>query len=300
LGWWVAAGEKQRTDDLQQLVEQFNRFAQRTAAVIVDSNPPLIAPSSNVGGQAGGEKFVFGGVLFKCAKDWRHLYGSECNAQKAAKLERKALNAVIGLRIAHLHFPLVALVSVHGHLLLCTALIQLGDSNRSLVYGSCDAGCTIRHNPLVEVMMREAATSLHLGEHPVVEGSTGQTRRMCVAVDVEVHYSQADGRFYLLDPARLLPPTLPLRVSGEEAAALGVGNEYLYHHFRPEFMDAWRRHSGAPLSPDAFSPFGRRRSECDEAARAECVCKPMQTLRQPRSICRCWLAIWAVWLPRKY
>jgi hypothetical protein len=268
LGWWVAAGEKQRTDDLQQLVEQFNRFAQRTAAVIVDSNPPLIAPSSNVGGQAGGEKFVFGGVLFKCAKDWRHLYGSECNAQKAAKLELKALNAVIGLQIAHLHFPLVALVSVHGHLLLCTALIQLGDSNRSLVYGSCDAGRSIRHNPLVEVMMREADTSLYLGEHPVLEGSTGQTMRMCVAVDVEVHYSQADGRFYLLDPARLLPPTLPLRVSGE------------------------RRHGGAPLSSDAFSPFGQRQAEGDEALALR-VCKPMQTLQQPRSTCeRCWFPTW--------
>jgi len=63
--------------------------------------------------------------------------------------------------------------------------------------------------------------------------------------DLEVHRG-LDGRYYLIDPARLFPPLKP-----KESAARSGQN--LYRHFRPEFFlsTSWKK----PLSSDAYSKF---------------------------------------------
>ena len=126
---------------------------------------------------------------------------------------------------------------LNGHMMVCSAFIDLSapssssPSNEkkdnqlvpsSLIYGSEDAGGTVHDMPLFGALMREVAASLKLAEHPVLEKSTDQIKRLSSAVDVEGHYSSANGCLYLLDSARLLPPTNSQR--------------YLIEHFRAEFM----------------------------------------------------------------
>jgi hypothetical protein len=57
-----------------------------------------------------------------------------------------------------------------------------------------------------------------------------ETQKMCMPVDIEGHLSR-DGRFYLLDTARLMPPTYP------DDSIRGC---YLIRLFRPEYV---RRHN---------------------------------------------------------
>ncbi len=101
---------------------------------------------------------------------------------------------------------------------------------------------------------------LHLCPHTVQARSRTHSRVLYTAADMEGHLG-TDGRFYLLDCARAMPPTAP-RV-GEHPS------RYLSYHFRflscvyvfqnlmiffcrPEAMRRW---TGPPLSPDAFSNF---------------------------------------------
>jgi hypothetical protein len=41
-----------------------------------------IRPFAEVGGNAGGEKFIYNGILFKFAVDWKGIYGSDHAAMK--------------------------------------------------------------------------------------------------------------------------------------------------------------------------------------------------------------------------
>lgn len=50
--------------------------------------------------------------------------------------------------------------------------------------------------------------NLNLQPHPVRESSTNTLRHVKTAADVEIHKGY-DGRFYIIDTARLLPPEAP-------------------------------------------------------------------------------------------
>jgi hypothetical protein len=52
-----------------------------------------------------------------------------------------------------------------------------------------------------------------------------------------------DGRFYLLDFSRVMPPQTPMR---------GVRMGHLHQLLRPEFV---RQYKGGPLCSDSFSGF---------------------------------------------
>jgi hypothetical protein len=45
-----------------------------------------IKPLKNVGGKAGGEKFLYNGILFKFAVDWADIYGSDEAAMKVKRV----------------------------------------------------------------------------------------------------------------------------------------------------------------------------------------------------------------------
>ena len=73
---------------LGKLVKEFNDTALLIGRHIIDevdvpakekSIPPV-----DVGGIAGGSKFIYGGIFFKFARDENNLFGSDDNAAKAA------------------------------------------------------------------------------------------------------------------------------------------------------------------------------------------------------------------------
>eukprot|EP01102_Stenamoeba_stenopodia_P007672 TRINITY_DN2166_c0_g4_i2.p1 TRINITY_DN2166_c0_g4~~TRINITY_DN2166_c0_g4_i2.p1 ORF type:complete len:974 (+),score=252.47 TRINITY_DN2166_c0_g4_i2:436-3357(+) len=192
-----------------------------------------------LGGLAGGEKYVVHNIMFKFAVDVTGMLGSDYVAAKVAGNELKGLISYFNCGVPDLHVPLMALVDYLGFRLIAMSLLPI--TERSMVYGTRDGGYTIlNNNTKVAERMRMSAASLNLKPHICgMKGASGV--KLSSAADVEGHLG-VDGRFYLLDFSRTLPPVKP-----DPKNTVG----HLYLLFRPEFVKSYYK----PLCPDAFSGF---------------------------------------------
>lgn len=96
--------------------------------------------------------------------------------------------------------------------------------------------------PEHEGALRELAESLNLKPHFARQRKDMTDVLVFTAADWEGHVAD-DGRFYLLDFSRTMPPVRPLPGSDK--------NAFLFQHFRPQFV----RNYPIPLCSDAFSLF---------------------------------------------
>jgi len=203
---------------LQSFRALFASFASHIARTIISelhlpNEWKTYKPSTDVGGIAGGEKYVVGSLFFKFALDWKHLYGSDEHAMRAASCELKGMNAYAALGLDRLCTPLVCLVDWGGYRIVVTSLLPLAPKtadnpgSSSLVYGSDDQ-CTTVHadDPTCNHLMHVAATRLNLKAHMVGHGP--QMKCLEAPGDIEVHRG-LDGRFYVIDAARVSPPEAP-------------------------------------------------------------------------------------------
>lgn len=229
---------------LGQLAKDFNYAAQIYASIIINE---ICIPVENktikpvdIGGVAGGTKYIVAGILFKFALDFEGLYGSDEAAMKAACHELRGLIKINDLALPGLNTPLMCLVDYKGFRLIAVSLLEIGKD--SLKYGSADGGATVHDDvPQLTALMNKAGQLLNLKPHKVGK----QTLVTCG--DIEVHQT-GDGQFYVLDAARLFPPeaALPSHRTHERG-------EWLYHLLRPELVRKYPK----PLSSDAFSMFQR-------------------------------------------
>ncbi len=228
---------------LDRLVRDFRHTACLYAKVIISEAqlPPAlrtIKPVS-IGGTAGGEKFITHGILFKFALDWKGIYGDDERAMKAAGLELHGLMAYYDADVG-LHVPLICLIDYKGFRIVAESILPVDAS--TLVYGSRDAGVTVRHDDAeMNAKMVMAASRINLKEHRVGRFEVP----LCSPVDIEGHRGM-DGRLYLLDFARTFPPEYFTSSSWEKSCNL-------YKQLRPELVKSWYR----PLSSDALSAFGK-------------------------------------------
>ncbi|CAM9265877.1 unnamed protein product [Ascophyllum nodosum] len=158
-----------------------------------------------VGGQAGGKKFLWRGILFKLADGSTGPYcGNDEAAAKGAGHDLKGATRYLGTRIKTLHYALQCLIDYLGFRM--TAQAELPVDSSTLRYGTADAARTV-HNDDAELERKLEATAkkLNLRTH-LVHGV-----RMHSACDVEGHKGK-DGRHYLLDFARSFPPESPFKV----------------------------------------------------------------------------------------
>lgn len=132
---------KQRGDDINQLTEEFLHVARPIVTRIVEE---LHLPDEektfkpvDVGGVAGGEKFIAKQLFLKYARDniKLRLYNGDAWAQKAAIHELKSLNALIGCNIPNLHFPLMACLSCYGHYIVVVSKLPLSKKHTRLWFG---------------------------------------------------------------------------------------------------------------------------------------------------------------------
>lgn len=160
--------------------------------------------------------------------------------------------------------PLMTLVDYMGFRLIAMSILPI--SRNTIVYGSSDFGQTIHSNasPAAQAALKQLAKRLNLKPH-----YCGVPPKKPVKVfgpcDLEVvffflcrfvqqngfffnfalyqgHQSE-DGRFYLLDFSRMMPPETP-RPNGPKMA-------HLYRLLRPEFVSSFV----APLCSDGYSKF---------------------------------------------
>jgi ubiquitin-protein ligase len=237
-------------EDISTLNNNFVSMAKQLGKIIITEaflpdEVKTIKPYS-LGGVAGGRKYLYNGILFKLQTDWKGIYKGDHNAMKSGSLELKGLMRYYGFH--KIHVPLMAIIDFRGYRLLAESKLPIGPE--TLHYGSADAGITVKDGSAcleLKELMKTVGTALNLAGHwcGLTEASRGYLHG---PIDVEGHQGH-DGRFYVIDLARVFPPT----------AESDVQSTFLHQAFRPEFV---RRHK-TPLSSDAFSRFSRG---CPDAA----------------------------------
>lgn len=225
--------------DFEYAVETYGKIiiAERFLPVSQKSIPPAFY----MGGQAGGEKYIVQGILFKFAVDKNNLYNGDHYAAKAAGHDLKSLIQVYKSRIPGLYVPMMCLVDYLGYRLIAMSMLPVDTT--TLCYGSCDGGMEVHDDiPEFNSKMLELGKVLNLKAHAA--GSGG--KEIVGPCDIEGHRGR-DNQFYLLDFARLFPPEAPILGSKRK-------NEHLYCLLRPELVKKF----DVPLSSDAFTLFGKR------------------------------------------
>lgn len=176
----------------------------------------ILDRSDTIGGQAGGRKYLWRGILFKLADgDSSPWNGNDEAAAKGAGHELKSTAHFFeGDEHHQIRFSLMTLIDYCGFRMTCQAYLPISSRgpNSSLVYGSQDAGShVLKTNPTFTTHVETMAKRLNLKPHYV-----GRNRKdmveICTAVDVEGHWGH-DGLYYLLDLQRMFPPEAAAQAS---------------------------------------------------------------------------------------
>jgi len=211
--------------------------------------------SCDIGGIAGGEKFLVQNILFKICTDHYGVFGGdEYYAHKLASHELKGLINIYnyGSKLG-LYVPMMCVLMYKGFHMIAMSVLPINDS--TLVYGSKDAGDTVFDNPTFSAKLKHVAQELGLKLHKA--GKEPNAKYLYTPVDMEGHIG-TDGRMYLLDFSRLFPPERPLPSAPRFM--------YLCRLLRPEFVKIYSENFG-PLSSDAYSRFSV--SEADDRTTIE-------------------------------
>lgn len=194
-------------------------------------------------------KDLFSGIFLKFAIDVNSIYGSDMFAAKSAGRELLGLNQLVSTNTPNLNFPLMVLIDYRGFRLIATSCLPLDGTyvflvsllcamtlflwidRRTLMYGSADGGHTVQdQDPVLKGMIKDACTKLRLKGHLVGKGK--QQKLIYGPGDLEGHlgyaflpsrlfsiclhhpppnaYYSHDGRYYVIDCARLCPPFPPV------------------------------------------------------------------------------------------
>eukprot|EP00667_Euglena_gracilis_P002554 EG_transcript_2557 len=238
-----------------QLVTEFVAAVLETVRVFVaelevpDNAKTLQA--ADLGGVAGGTKLLQDGIFYKFVNASNaRIFGDAVYASKTYSAELRANNAILRAQCPNINVPLSAVVTYKG--LTCYASCEVPLHEGSLIYGSRDTGRRIRTRNNARHWMAELCSKLGLKLHEV-RGVHGLCCRMYGPMDIEGHESCSDGRFYLLDTARLFPC-----ISWSRAYRTAV---------RPECC---RQHP-VPLNSDAFSRFAQSADADEEEVQKACT-----------------------------
>ncbi|GAM25978.1 hypothetical protein SAMD00019534_091530 [Acytostelium subglobosum LB1] len=209
----------------------------------------------NIGGVAGGAKYICQNILFKFAYDQKigesYLYGgkvpSDYGASKAAGNELRGLSYffqnVMDHDFGQINVPLMCLIDSYGYRLIAISVLPI--KKDTLIYGSSDGGNTM-HNDVDEVneMMEKVCKKMNLKGH--LAGL--DPKYIYGPGDFEIHQSPEDNAYYALDFGRLLPPQAYFDSNGHAIAHRDV----FFKLLRPELVRTFDR----PLSSDAFTGWG--------------------------------------------
>merc|ERR1719238_66040 len=241
-----------RFQQLSSLVKDFSETAQTFAKIIIDEfhlpdEKKTVAPHRTLGGEAGGDKYLHHGILFKMAKSpFSSLDISD--AMKIAGHEIKALNSVLRFiekTGSQLCFPLMTLVDYNGHRVL--ACSQLPIDKNTLLYGTSNAktvhfGNEYEKSKPLSSWISQLGKSCNLGPNSFSAKNT----IFFTPLDLEGHLGN-DERQYFVDMARLFPPVHYNR----DIDSTNI--QFLYQLFRPEFVQSY--YIPNVLVSDSISPF---------------------------------------------
>ena len=225
------------SDDFVHAARTFGKII--ISEVFVPVTKKTITPQT-IGGIVGGEKYIVHNILFKFATDVLNVFGGNAAGScKVADQELKGLMTFFSLGLKDLYFPMMALVDYRGYRLVAMTLLPVG--KETLVYGSNNAGQTVvkSHKGFAK-LMRHAGEQLNLRPH-LCGCQPRYAKKLWTGADVEGHVGD-DGKFYLLDFGRVMPPVTPDK---------RFTNGHIYQLFRREFLVRYPKR----LCSDAYSGF---------------------------------------------
>ena len=227
----------------------------------------------NIGGFAGGTKYICHGIVFKFASDDRKIYGNQRYAAKAVSAELRHCSAIRESSGSRLAVPLGVSIDWLGHRLSATSLLPLR-GRASLVHGSDDAGKHIYFGDDDEdclQVVNALSKSLGLAPHRV----RGGARYISGPVDMEIHRTD-DGRLYALDCHRLFPCEAPLP---ELRPATHVWPKcgHLVRLLRPEFVQHYAHMKSIYFSSDAYSKFAHATIQQEDDKKVEIATRYLLT-----------------------
>ena len=208
-------------------------------------------------------------------------------ASKSAAAELRGANAYSSAfcRLSRVEtqvrVPLQVMVDYAGHRVLCMPILPIkgettllyGGDPRLLKLGLSGDAKAARHR------VDAAADLIHLAPHQTPL-SRGQTIR--IAADNEVHRG-FDGRVYILDMARSLPPQHPMGAPH----LLSDKQSFLFRFFRAEYLQRAKKEGRPALSTDCRTRFqGSDKKHIDAALKDSALGR----YRGPgaRTGARCW------------
>ncbi len=232
-------------------VSQDFLFSARTYGKVIISERFLpddkktIKPLPSAGGKIGGIKYVHAGVFYKFALPDGNIVTSVEDAAKVAGHELRGCMCYYNCAIPGLAVPLMCLIDYKGFRLIAITVLPI--DRHTLVGGTSDAGRNIHSSDfLLNQKLAKAGQVLNLKQHQV----RGHT--IYSACDLEGHFNSKDGRHYLLDFSRVMPPAAPPKQKSRRSIA-----SIFVRMLRPEFVSKYR----VPLCSDAFSGFRDKSSK---------------------------------------
>lgn len=233
------------------VMEEFVETARPFAKLLIDESflpeeERTVRPDPRFGGVAGGRKYrvhAEATQLFKFAEDVCHagqwLYGGQARndrlAMKSAGHEIKSAQAIIDAGVAELNVPLMAVFTLRGKRVMCASLLPVRGKD-TLVQGKDNVMDRIRTPPPhIEAVMAELGAKLFIGKSRKPRG-----QEIYGPFDMEIHHSHEDGKLYMIDAARLMPP--------EYRGGTTTGCEQFYQLYRPELL----RLAARPVISDAI------------------------------------------------
>ena len=161
-----------------------------------------------------GAKYLVDGVFFKFAlaagDSGVYEYGGDGATMKAAGNEVKAFAALLerggaGDDVA-VRVPLCAVFDYFGFRVVASGAVPI-DGRRTLRVGTMDGCQTLAADAAGIAALAPLAGRMNLKPHHVTPAQ-GSGAELCMGADVELHRGD-DGRLYMVDSARVLPPLCP-------------------------------------------------------------------------------------------
>eukprot|EP01130_Rhizamoeba_saxonica_P014986 TRINITY_DN662_c1_g2_i2.p2 TRINITY_DN662_c1_g2~~TRINITY_DN662_c1_g2_i2.p2 ORF type:complete len:506 (-),score=103.86 TRINITY_DN662_c1_g2_i2:2144-3661(-) len=223
---------------LSELGRDFGYASRMYAQVIISEIALTVKQKTykpvDVGGLAGGQKYIIQGILFKLANE-DDMYNKVKHSMKVASHELKGLMSYY-CSTEDLKFPLMSVIDYRGWRVVAISLLPI--SNETLVYGSSDAGATIhKKDEQMNNIMRKSGQVMNIIPH-ICGNDAVEVYSAC---DIEGHKTEYG--YYLIDYARVMPSQMMVRPSKHPI--------HLFELLRPELVIE----NDTPLNPDALVGF---------------------------------------------
>uniref|UniRef100_A0A667ZKA8 Clustered mitochondria homolog n=1 Tax=Myripristis murdjan TaxID=586833 RepID=A0A667ZKA8_9TELE len=225
--------------------------ATRGAVAVIDGNIMALNP----GEEPRMQMFIWNNLFFSLGFDISDHYrplGGNTAAHAAAICDLRGSQAYASIASEGLHTLGTAVVDYRGNRVIAQTIVPgilEKNQEQSVVYGSNDYGTTVLTHPRFLELLDKTCAPLRIHRHQVLDHNDSPVE-LCSSVETKGILGN-DGRPYILDLLRTLPPDLNFQFSEQKEAVVpeecrSFGYPRRHRHglasLRPELIEAFVQH----------------------------------------------------------